>query len=82
MTADNYISGIDVGKRIQTFIAQKCDPKFANTCRKSLWKKIKQDVPHTKTEDSTTTRYLYNEDFLGDAIYAWYNEVYPKIKHK
>lgn len=82
MTADNYISGVDVGKRIQNFITQKCDPKFASTCRKSLWKRIKQDVPHAKIEEKTATRYMYNEEFLGDTMYAWYQEVYPKIKHK
>lgn len=77
-----YISGTDVGQRIQTFITQKCQANTWSACRKSLWKTIKENVPTqvlNPDAKGSGVRYLYHEDSLGQTMYDWYDQIYPEI---
>lgn len=76
---DNYISGTDVGKRIENFISRHCEVRLHSACKKSLWKILKERVPTQKSGSKYGTRYNYNEQQLGEVMYQWYDEEYPNI---
>lgn len=82
-----YVSNVDVGKRITTFLETKCpevypDGKILSRARKSLWKYIRKNVPSNMTNDTTNSkamRYSYHEKFIGEAMNNWLSDVYPQI---
>lgn len=78
-SANNWISGYEAGKRMDTFIKYHCQDSLYYTCLKSLKKHVHRDVPRFPSGEGHAKRYSYHEDSLGEAIYNWYETVYPDI---
>lgn len=82
MAKDTYVNGYDAGKRIETFVKGHCHPLCQKQALKSLWQRVRKEVPKQTKGEGFGVRYMYHESTLGQTMYNWFSEEYPGVEKR